>query len=74
MKTDNYELPIEGLVRLPDILRCIPISKSAWWEGCKKGKYPKSIKLGKRTTCWFAQDIRKLINELKHSGSQDASE
>lgn len=74
MKTKNYELPIEGLVRLPVILRCIPISKSAWWAGCKSGKYPKSIKLGKRTTCWLAQDIRNLINQLEYSGVQDAVE
>ncbi len=38
------------LLRLPQVLEIIPISKSAWWQGCKDGRYPKPIKLGPRTT------------------------
>ena len=26
--------PEFGFVRLPQILACIPICESAWWEGC----------------------------------------
>lgn len=38
----------ESLLRLPQVLKIIPISKSAWWQGCKDGRYPKPIKLGPR--------------------------
>lgn len=63
------KLPETGLVRLSQILGdkkkgippIIPVSKSAWWAGVKSGRYPKSIKLGERTTCWNVNDIRKLI-------------
>ena len=39
----------------------IPISKSSWWAGVKEGRFPKPIKLGKRTTAWKVTDIRRLI-------------
>lgn len=64
-------LPETGLVRLSQILGnrkkgippIIPVSKSSWWAGVKSGRYPKPIKLGIRTTCWNAIDIRRLINQ-----------
>jgi prophage regulatory protein len=40
----------------------IPISKSSWWAGVAKGKYPQPIKLGPRTTCWRESDILRMIN------------
>ena len=30
----------ESLLRLPQVLKIIPISKSAWWQGCKDGAIP----------------------------------
>lgn len=54
----------ESLLRLPQILEIIPISKSAWWQGCKTGKYPKPIKLSARTTVWKKSDIDALIRRL----------
>lgn len=35
----------------------IPVSKSSWWQGVKDGRFPKSIKLGPRTTVWDEADI-----------------
>jgi hypothetical protein len=29
----------EGLLRLPEILRLIPVGKSTWWAGVKSGRY-----------------------------------
>jgi hypothetical protein len=62
-------LPESGLLRLSQILGdrrkgippIIPISKSSWWAGVKSGKYPKPVKLSARCTCWYVDDIRKLI-------------
>ena len=47
----------------PPIAPIIPISRSAWWSGCKSGKYPRPIKLGPRTTVWHASDVYKLVEE-----------
>ena len=54
-------IPKTGFLRLPQVLAIIPISKSAWWAGCKTGRFPKPIKLGPRTTVWRAEDITALI-------------
>lgn len=64
-----HQLPESGFLRLPQIIgdtkrgipAVIPVSKSAWWEGCKTGRYPKPVKLGPRTTAWNVADIRALI-------------
>jgi predicted DNA-binding transcriptional regulator AlpA len=50
-----------ALLRLPQVLRLVPVSKSTWWNGIKAGRFPKPIKLSARTTCWRASDILALI-------------
>lgn len=54
-------LPAEGYARLPQVLSVIPVSRSAWWEGCKTGRYPAPIKLSPRVTVWSVDAIRKLM-------------
>lgn len=55
-------LPEAGFIRLPQVLSLIPISRSAWWDGIRQGKYPQGVKLGTKTTVWRVEDIRALIN------------
>ena len=62
-------IPKTGFLRLPQVLALIPISKSAWWAGCKTGRYPKPIKLGPRTTVWKVEDITAFIESI-HSQQQ----
>jgi predicted DNA-binding transcriptional regulator AlpA len=50
-----------GFLRLPAVLQVFPVSRSAWWAGVKTGKYPKSVKLGPRTTVWRTEDIFDLL-------------
>jgi len=67
-------IPEAGFLRLhqiignpkatPPIPALIPVSKTAWWQGVKDGKYPKSVKLSIRTTAWKKSDILALIKEL----------
>ena len=57
-------LPAVGYVRLPQILEIFPISKSAWWEGCRGGIFPKPVKLGPRTSAWRVEDIRALMERI----------
>lgn len=63
MNCSRPALPDTGFVRLPQILALVPISRSAWWAGVRKGKFPKGIKLGSKTTVWRAEDIRALIEQ-----------
>jgi predicted DNA-binding transcriptional regulator AlpA len=66
--TNNFQFPQTGLVRLRDILAPrgpVPVSKSTWWEGVRRGRFPKPIKLGQRVTAWDAEDIWRLIKTGK---------
>jgi hypothetical protein len=38
----------------------LPISKSAWWAGIRKGMYPKGVKISERCTAWRESDIRAI--------------
>ena len=58
-------------LRLPQVLAIIPISKSAWWQGCKDGRFPKPIKLGPRTSVWRSSDIAALIKQLSLQSVQE---
>jgi hypothetical protein len=66
------QLPETGFLRLAQIVGdkkkgippLIPVGKSCWWEGVKKGRFPKPVKLGPRTTAWRVEDIRALIESF----------
>ena len=65
------DIPNTGFLRLPQILKLIPIGKSTWWAGVKSGRYPKPVyTLGKRITAWKAEDISKLISDLENDGGE----
>jgi prophage regulatory protein len=55
------ELPETGLLRIKQVLRFVPVSRSNWWEGVRTGRYPQPLKLSERVTCWRASDIRRMV-------------
>ena len=55
-----------GYLRLREVLKVFPVSKSTWWHGIKEGKYPAGVKLSARTTAWKVTDIIRLIEEVGH--------
>ena len=61
-------------LRLPQVLAIIPISKSAWWQGCKDGRFPKPVKLGPRTSAWRSSDIAALVERLSLQSVQEEKE
>ncbi len=61
----SADLPHTGYLRLPQILRLIPIGRSTWWRWVAEGKAPKPVKLGPKTTAWTATSIRQLISDLE---------
>lgn len=64
MSFEKITIPETGFLRLPDILKLIPVSPATWWKWVKEGSAPGSIKLGQRTTVWRAEDIRAMIERL----------
>jgi predicted DNA-binding transcriptional regulator AlpA len=61
---DNI-LPPTGYIRLPIVLKIIPVSRSTWWAGIKSGRYPSGVKLGPRTTAWSVDVIRELVKSIQ---------
>jgi predicted DNA-binding transcriptional regulator AlpA len=69
MTKPTHQLPETGFLRIWQIIgnkktntpALIPISRTTFLNGVKSGKYPKSVKLGERTTAWRVEDIRDLI-------------
>ena len=62
MQRDQVTLPETGYLRLPEVLRLIPVSRSTWWAGVRSGRYPQPTRaLGARITAWRVEDIRALI-------------
>lgn len=57
---DLTTLPDNAIIRLPDVLRLYPVSKSKWWEGVKNNDYPKPVHLGIRARGWRLGDILAL--------------
>jgi prophage regulatory protein len=55
--------PIDGFLRLKQVLQLIPIGKSTWWEGVRLGKFPAPVKLSERVTVWRESDIRALTQK-----------
>ncbi|MBA4416485.1 MAG: hypothetical protein C0392_01035 [Syntrophus sp. (in: bacteria)] len=59
-------------LRLPQVLEKIPVSKSTWWAGIRKGIFPKPVKLTTRTSAWREADIECLCETLcSESQSKD---
>ena len=59
------QLPEVGFLRLPQVLKIIPVSRASWWAGIQAGRYPAGVKLGPRTTAWHAADIKALVENIK---------
>jgi len=62
--TNNITITSMGFLRLPDVLKRVPVSRSTWWAGIKSGNYPKPVKLSTRTSAWLSADIEKLCEQL----------
>ena len=65
-----------GFLRLKDVLRLFPVSKSTWWLGVQQGRFPKPVKLSKRISAWRVSDIEKLLEKAaRHNAlaKQDSS-
>ena len=78
--SNRNSLPETGFLRIRQILGdpkadppvppLIPISNSAWWDGIKRGLYPRPVKLSARTSAWRVQDIVGLIESMGSEGGQ----
>lgn len=68
---EQKALPLEGFVKLQQVLSVIPVSKSTWFRGITAGKYPKPVKIGARASAWRVGEIRSCIATLQCKGAEE---
>lgn len=61
----DYQNDQIGFLRLPQVLKIFPVSRSTFLTGVRTGRYPvKAYKLGLRVTAYKKSDIIKLCEEF----------
>ena len=59
-----FSLPQQdSILRLPEALSLLQVSRSLFYKLIKAGIYPAPIKLGARAVGWRSSDLQKLIRE-----------
>lgn len=56
-------LPDFGYLRIKEVLKIFPVSRTTWYEGIKTGIYPKPVRLSDGVSAWRFIDIKKLCAE-----------
>ena len=62
MSQSNNQIPPITLMRIPQILKLMPVSKSKFWLMVQKGEFPKPIKIG-RSSFWTIEQVQTFIRE-----------
>jgi prophage regulatory protein len=58
----DLSVPPVALIRIPQILKVMPVSKSKFWLMVQKGEFPKPIKIG-RSSFWTIEQVQAFIGE-----------
>ena len=54
----------ERLLRLPQVLKIVPIGKSTLWQYVAKNRFPQPVRLSSRCTCWKQSDVDAWLANL----------
>ena len=65
-----------GFLRLPDVLKMIPVARSTFWAKVSSGEFPQPLKLkrGGRVTFWRRSDILALCEKIEMENAKNESE
>ena len=62
MRQSSPQIPPITLMRIPQILKVMPVSKSKFWLMVQKGEFPRPIKIG-RSSFWTIEQVQAFIRE-----------
>ncbi len=51
----------DRLLKLPEVLTRVPVSRSRWFEGVRSGEFPAPVRLGLRAVAWRESDIALVV-------------
>lgn len=60
--------PAEILLRLPQVLERVPVSRSGLWKMVQERRFPQPVKLSPRVTVWRASDVQAYIEQAAKGG------
>lgn len=55
---------IDGFLRIRDVLRLIPVSRSTWYAGIEAGRFPRQVRILGNVVAWRVSDIQALIERI----------
>ena len=64
----------DSLLRLPEVLALVPVSRATWYAGVKSGRYPQPVSLGPRCVAWKASDIQRLVSQGVPFAAQECAD
>ena len=53
------------LLKLKQVLRLVPVSRSTWLRGIDDGIYPRPLKISSHLNVWRKEDIEHFLQSLK---------
>ncbi len=62
MSQSTPQIPPITLMRIPQILKVMPVSKSKFWLMVQRGEFPKPIKIG-RSSFWTIEQVQAFIRD-----------
>ena len=68
------DIPEFGFLRLNDVLRIIPVSKTTWYNGVRSGRFPRGIRLSKNIVVWRIEDIKNLVKQIEEEAGVHVKE
>jgi prophage regulatory protein len=60
------DLPDIALIQMRSLInyKVVPLSPTTIWRKCRKGEFPKPIKVSAGITAWRVKDIRVYLNNI----------
>lgn len=59
------------LIRLKELLKIVPLSRSTIYERMNAGTFPKALSLGGNVVAWRESEVRAWIDSLPVSGTEN---
>lgn len=62
-----HQTPPTTILRLPDVISRVGLSRSQVYAMIARGEFPKQIRLSPRTSGWIESDIEAWIDERRRA-------
>jgi prophage regulatory protein len=56
------ETAMQKLLRLPDVLERVPLSRSQLYIEMERGRFPRPVKISERVNGWLSEEIQAFID------------